>query len=193
MPVFSNVGEGGDELVAGKREAIAVVFGLSGVETRLYGAYRAQLETVVSVLRIQKILDIGPRTLTMPETLGGATFIRMGILSSEEISELLRKSKFGLIAYPLDVIGKSGVFAAYAANGVVPIVFSEKGRRSSFDGIRVGEQCLDGLEISDPVSSDTLEKVQSQAVAWYSSHSCKAQAESLVKTLCRPPGPAAGV
>jgi hypothetical protein len=186
MPVFSNVGEGGCGLVAAKRDAIAVVFGLSGVETRLYGAYRAQLERTISILGIEQVIDIGPRSLSMPENLGGAAFIRKGVLSSEQIFELLKRSKFGLMAYPLDVIGKSGVFAAYAANGVIPIVFSEKNRRSSLDGIRAGEQCLDGLEISDPICSDTLETVQSQAFAWYSSHSCKVQAESFVKALCLP-------
>src|SRR5262249_21374532 len=61
------------------------------------------------------------------------------------VSELLERTRFGFIAYPLDFIGKSSVFAAYSAHGVVPIVLSDK--HGAFDGLQPVRHFLDGLRL----------------------------------------------
>src|SRR5262249_9713854 len=133
MPVFSNVGEPGCGPDPCARTAAAVVFGLSGVENHVFGIYRSEIERIISALGMKKVFDVGPRWSAMPRTLAGAPVISKGVLPQGAVSELLQRARFGFIAYPRDVIGKSGVFAAYAAHGVVPIVLSDK--QGIFDGL----------------------------------------------------------
>ena len=128
MPVFSNIGEPGCGPLFRARPATAAVLGLAGVEDRLYGRYRQQLERVVAAMGIEKVFDIGPRLSPAPRILAGVPVISKGVLPQHAISEILHHARFGLIAYPVDVIGKSGVFAAYVAHGVIPIVFCERRR-----------------------------------------------------------------
>ena len=145
MPVFSNVGEPGFRSAPRTRSAAAVVFGLAGVEDRLFGIYRPDLERIIAALGIEKIFDIGPRFSSVPHTLAGVPVISKGVLPQGAVSELLQRARFGFVAYPLDFIGKSGVFAAYAAHGVVPIVLSE--REGAFDGLQPARHFLDGLRL----------------------------------------------
>src|SRR5262249_16653815 len=113
MPVFSNVGEPDCGLAPSLRNATAVVFGLAGVEDHLFGTYRAEIERVISALGIETIFDVGPRLSPMPRTLAGVPVISKGVLPQRAVSELLQHARFGFIAYRLDLIGKSGCFAAY--------------------------------------------------------------------------------
>jgi hypothetical protein len=183
MPVFSNVGEKHRPLAPGARGRNAAVFGLSGVEDRLYEACRADLEAVVVSLGIDKIYDIGPRSSPVPGKLGTASVASKGMLDSDEVSKLLEDSRLGFVAYPLDVIGKSSVFAAYAAHGVIPVLFSESGRNASFDGAHPGLHFLDGHKISLSGFRDDLSTIQSRALAWYESHSSRMHANALVGML----------
>jgi hypothetical protein len=181
MPVFSNVGELGCARQSCDRAAIAITFGLAGVENRLFGVYRTQIEHVVSIMGIEKIIDIGPRLSATPTSLAGVPVIAKGALSPFEVSELLQHARYGFVAYPFDFLAKSGVFAAYAAHGIVPIVFSERG--GSFDGLEVGQHLLDGFRISNGIDVKDLTLIQRQLSAWYASHSLGVQARSLTRSI----------
>ncbi|MBK9785789.1 MAG: hypothetical protein IPP59_17265 [Betaproteobacteria bacterium] len=37
----------------------------------------------------------------------------------------MSKAQYGIVAYPLDYVAKSGVFAAYCAHGTCPILLSD--------------------------------------------------------------------
>jgi hypothetical protein len=184
MPVFSNVGEPGCGLAPCARTATAVVFGRSGVEDRIFGAYRPEVERIISALGIAKIFDVGPRLSSLPRTLAGAPLISKGILTQGAVSELLQRTRFGFVAYPLDLIGKSGVFAAYAAHGVVPIVLSDK--QGAFDGLQPAQHFLDGLRLGVFAGFQDLALIQRKLFTWYTSHSLKAQADLLVNFISRP-------
>jgi hypothetical protein len=181
MPVFSNVGEPGCGAAPCVRAAAAVVFGLAGVEDRLFGAYRPQIERIISALGIETIFDVGPRFSPMPRTLAGALVISKGVLPQGAVSELLQRTRFGFVAYPLDCIGKSGVFAAYAAHGVVPIVLSDK--HGAFGGLRPSQHFLDGLRPKTDVGAEDLASLQYELWRWYVSHSLKVQAEFLDESI----------
>jgi hypothetical protein len=181
MPVFSNVGEPGCGPTPCARTAAAVVFGLSGVENYVFGIYRSEIERIISALGIEKIFDVGPRWSAMPRTLAGAPVISKGVLPQGAVSELLQRARFGFIAYPLDVIGKSGVFAAYAAHGVVPIVLSDK--QGIFDGLQPARHFLDGLRLGVGASAEDLASIQRKLFTWYTSHSLKVQAELLANSI----------
>jgi Glycosyl transferase 4-like domain len=183
MPVFSNVGEPGCGSAPSARIAAAVVFGLAGVEDRLFGIYRSEIERIVSALGIEKIFDVGPRFSSMPRTLAGAPVISKGVLPQDAVSDLLQRARFGLVAYPLDFIGKSGVFAAYAAHGVVPIVLSDK--QGAFDGLQPARHFLDGLRLGN--GAEDLASIQRKLFTWYTSHSLKVQADFLANAISSAP------
>jgi hypothetical protein len=175
MPVFSNVGEAGLGSAPHARSATATIFGLAGVEDRLLGAYRSEIERIVLAVGLKQIVDIGPRFKPVPRMLAGVPVISKGILPEPAVSELLQQTRFGFVAYPLDFIGKSGVFAAYAAHGVVPIVLSDK--QGSFDGLQPARHFLDGLRLGAAADAKELASIQCALWKWYASHCLNAQAE----------------
>src|SRR5262249_12137209 len=181
MPVFSNVGEPGRISAPRTRSAAAVVFGLAGVEDRLFGIYRPELERIIPMLGIEKIFDIGPRVSSVPRTLAGVPVISKGVLPRAAVSELFQRTRFGFIAYPLDFIGKSGVFAAYAAHGVVPIVLSDK--QGVFDGLQPARHFLDGLRLGTGAGAQDLALLQHNLLTWYTSHSVKVQADFIMDSI----------
>jgi hypothetical protein len=183
MPVFSGVGEPGCGSPPCARAATAVVFGLAGVEDRLFRIYRQKMEGIISALGIEKIFDIGPRLFSIPGTLAGAPVISKGVLPQCALSEQLHHARFGFLAYPLDFVGKSGVFAAYAAHGVVPIVLSEK--LGTFDGLQPSRHFVDGLRLATRVGTEDLASIQDKLFTWYTSHSVKVQAEYLMNSISR--------
>ena len=186
MPVYSNVGEPGCGPAPRARNATAIVFGLAGVEDRLFGIYRRDVERIIAALGIEKIFDVGPRFSSVPRTLGGVPVISKGVLSQADVSELLQRIRFGFVAYPLDYIGKSGVFAAYAAHGVVPIVLSDK--LGASDGLQPAQHFLDGQRLETGVGAQDLTFVQRQLFTWYTSHSLKVQADFLADLISLAPG-----
>jgi hypothetical protein len=182
MPVFSNVGESGCGLAPHERAPYAVIFGLAGVEERMFGVYRCDIERAVRKLGVEKIFDIGPRSKAPPKELAGIEVIANGALPRTAVSELLQQARFGLLAYPFDVLGKSGVFAAYAAHGVIPLVFAD--RRIAFDGLQSHSHFLDGLT-PESLTTDVvrLADMQRNLFAWYSSHSLPTQAMVISEML----------
>jgi hypothetical protein len=181
MPVFSNVGEPGSGSAPCARTAAAVVFGLAGVEDYVFGIYRSEIARIVTALGIEKIFDIGPRLSPVPRTLAGVPVISKGVLPQAAASELLQRARFGVVAYPLDCIGKSSAFAAYAAHGVVPIVLSDK--QGAFDGLQPARHFLDGLRLGMGAGAQDFASIQRNLFSWYTSHSLKVQAEFLVNSV----------
>jgi len=184
MPVFSNVGEPENVAPPGTRRSSAVVFGLAGVEDRLFRDFRPELECAIVSLGIEEITDIGPRFSKPPTSLAGVPVISNGALPPFAVSELLRQARFGFVAYPFDVLAKSGVFAAYAAHGTVPVVFAT--RRDSFDGLQVGRHFLDGRRLKAAVDVDEHRMIQSELSAWYEGHSVKTQARFVDEIVMHP-------
>ena len=183
MPVFSNVGEPGCGAGPCARAPTAVVFGLTGVEDRLFGTYRSEVERTVRTLGIERIVDIGPRFSPIPGNLAGVPVVSKGALPQRAVSELLQQARFGFIAYPVDVLGKSGVFAAYAAHGVVPIVMSDKDRLISLDGLRPMQHFLDATRLRQGLGPDDLATIQRDLFAWYMSHTLRVQADFLARLM----------
>jgi hypothetical protein len=187
MPVFSSMGEPGCGSPPSARTAAAVVFGLAGVEDRLFGIYRPDLERIIATLGIKKIFDVGPRVSSVPRTLAGAPVTSMGVLPQGRVSEVLQRARFGFVAYPLDFIGKSTVFAAYAAHGVVPIVLSDS--HGTFDGLHPARHFLDGLRLETAgEGAHDLASIQRNSFTWYASHSVKVQADFLLDSISCTPG-----
>jgi len=183
LPVFSNVGEAGCASPPAARAASAIVFGLGGVENRIFGLYRERVERIVETMGIEEIIDIGPRFSSLPTTVAKAPVISKGVLQRDRVSDVLAHARFGFVAYPFDVLGKSGVFAAYAANGIIPVVFADRHR--SYDGLEAGRHFLDGLRLETKLDANHLAGIQRRLFDWYESHSLPAQARFIAQAIDR--------
>lgn len=101
------------------RNKIAVVFGSPGRRLLVYQQFK-KWETFITENEIYTIIDIG-EPLDFDFNKIPIDVIEKGVLNSSDISRILADARFGLIDYPVHLLGKSGIFAAYAAFGVVPI------------------------------------------------------------------------
>jgi len=120
MGIPSTIGEPTTVSHLDSREPRLVVFGSSGVRRRVWGAHREDVEAAARVLEVEEIVDVGAEA-GAPESLEGRRVLRLGVTPASEISDLLGRSRGGFLAYPPDFLGKSTVYAAYAAHGVVPV------------------------------------------------------------------------
>jgi hypothetical protein len=110
-----------------------------------------------------------------------------GRLGTVELRRLLEDSTFGLIDYPLHNIGKSTVFAAYAAHGLVTLntaVDVNCGDTAQLNGQLVTLTCIPTALEGAGGSPDahTLASQQSMADAcrrWYGHHTLSLQANAL--------------
>lgn len=165
MPVISTVGE--PDLVTdfAKRAATAVVFASPGVEDVLYQGHATSIEKAITVLGVKEIIDLGGRRRPPPSQIAGVPVKAFGRQSAEEISQHLGKARWGFMTYDLSRLGKSTVFAAYAAHGAVPVCF---GSDSDFDGLVPDQHFL--CNPSKPISDAVHHGIQSKARAWYAQH-----------------------
>jgi hypothetical protein len=120
--VFSNVGEpAAVPAPAERRPRTLVVFGGQGSRRRAHFEQRRALAAACRALDIAEIVDLGPALDALPEQLEGVPVQQLGQRPEEEVSAILLRSYAGFLAYPAPFLGKSGVFAAYCAHGLVPV------------------------------------------------------------------------
>ncbi|MBS0454800.1 MAG: hypothetical protein JSS14_26175 [Proteobacteria bacterium] len=124
LPVYSNVGELSSW--SAERADKIVVFGGPAIRAQVYrrlGAdfWRWVLEEGLAVH------DIGPPICTAEyDRLRDSQRIHAhGSLPAEQVSQRLAQARYGLLWYPPRVAAKSGVFAAYSAHGVCPILLAD--------------------------------------------------------------------
>ena len=124
LPVYSNVGE--LPSLAQLRADQIVIFGGPSVRSQAYrrldaGFWRWVLEEGLAVH------DIGPaiRSSEYDRLCESQRIHPHGNLPAEQVSQRLAQARFGLLCYPPRVLAKSGVFAAYCAHGVCPVVLAD--------------------------------------------------------------------
>lgn len=166
LPVFSNVGE--VATYSSNRLKTIVVFGGAALRA---STYRAAGDSLFKWVRTQglELHDIGP---AMNDRAVNNSLIQAGVtvhgrLATIEASHILSKASFGLVKYPVEYVAKSGVFAAYAAHGVCPILISDIFETS--DGLVIGENYLSGLP--DEIVNEAKSRYIGQLTwEWYQSH-----------------------
>jgi hypothetical protein len=173
MPVFSNVGVPRSPVPPPlARPNRIAVFGRHGLEQRVYkNEHLEQFAAFVDKFGIADIIDIGAREVSPPSRVGKARVSALGKLKAEEVSEQLLSCRYGLLSYDISRLEKSGVFAAYAAHGVVPVCINSKGRPGA--ALTSGRYFL-----SWPVQKlpDDLSLVQRCLNEWYQTHSAEKHA-----------------
>jgi hypothetical protein len=172
LPVFSAVGEPAEVPLLASRPRRLAVFGGAGTRLRAFREHRASLEAACRALDIEEVLDIGPRLEDPPALVGGRPVRRLGVLPAAEVGAQLLTSLAGFLAYPPDFLPKSTVFAAYCANGVVPVCASS---RRQDDGLLTSGVHYLPPRPAHPLGETELQAVAGQARAWYTEHSLERQ------------------
>jgi hypothetical protein len=161
-----------------RRAPRLVLFGGPGVRGRAYRQHSAHIERTVRTLGLTEIWDIGPGEVA-PPTLAGLPIRRLGALPAPEVSALLAGSAAGFLAYPLAFLGKSSVFAAYTAHGMLPICTGRPvaTAEASPTAPRAGAHFWDA-SASSPLPTDPAE-IAAAARSWYEEHSLGTQAAEI--------------
>lgn len=182
MPVFSTIGEASDG-GAGARAACLAIFCRADMARDIYGQWYAALHQFCADADIDEIIDIGSRHTPPPERIGGAKLVAHGRLPAEGVRALLGQARYGLLAYQQMPLGKSTLFAAYAAHGVIPMCASTK--EPEGDGLVAGTNFVHmaGMDGHPTLLPDDPAAMAAAVRAWYAPHRCAAQAASLAARL----------
>ncbi len=174
-PVFSSVGEPADPPAWSVRLPRAIVFGSTATRARAFAALRAHAPALVR-LGIEEIVEAGDGASSSDPSLG-VPLRRLGRLPATELSTLLCTSRFALIDYPAHCLGKSSVFAGYAANGCA--VIDTSAPEGDFDGLREGVHYINPHA---PFEADdaALAQMASRLHRWYGGHSLALQSRELL-------------
>lgn len=176
LPVFSNVGEA-PRFNEGRRRRL-IVFGSAGSRRAAYGAAGKKLFKWAGESELE-IHDVGPPLSSdlIGSLLKGNVTIH-GSLEVERIRELFDDAMFGLVAYPTAYLGKSGIFAAYSAFGLCPMVFSREYNTS--DGLAPGKHYLQADSIDGRLCANPSE-VGKSAWLWYQDHNVRSHVETIAR------------
>ena len=162
LPCWSNVGEAEDAPEPQQRPLQVAVFGSPGKRRHAHdlvarlGGYRRLFGPEV------RVVDIGV-PVALPPALRQEVS-ELGPLSEEEVRHSLLRSRFGWFYAEPDQVHKSGVFAAYCALGVLPIL--------AFPGSSPDPSFLAPCELTGPApSAERLRTVWLSGRAWFHLHS----------------------
>jgi len=165
LPVFSNMGEPQDLPSFDCRIARMVIFGSRRWRVK---ALTTDVEMIRSACRrwqLEEVIEIGPDDTPAPDL--GVPLRKLGTLPAEDVSRWLTGTRFGFLGYPCTLLEKSGIFAAYAAHGVIPLLPGHSEADASF-GMVEGEHYLSLA--NETLSKDALESCSRAVFSWYQNH-----------------------
>jgi hypothetical protein len=180
-PVFSNVGECAAPPPLSRRGPFAVVFGKEASRRRAYAALSSGRSAVGDGLRrlgVERLWDIGP-PIAAPADVAGLPVGPLGALDAAAVSAHLVQARAGLADYPLHVLTKSGIMAAYFAHGLLAVNTSTVGTLP--DGIEEGREFVHPARLAEP-ALDT-QAVAAEGHAWYRGHGRDATAATVLSLL----------
>jgi hypothetical protein len=158
--IFSNIPEPVALQHWDMRKHTAIVFGTTGRKTAIYNNLET-LNAFIAQSGITRISDIGRGTIPVNEKQLDCELVRHGEQSAAEVSALMQECGYGLIDYPASLLGKSGIFAAYAAHGLAVVNFTA-------DPTSPGDGLVSGRHFSPaPGIGKAGQVIGEQAHSWY--------------------------
>ena len=152
LPVFSNVGEPHRSTPTGLPRL--VVFGSAGVRANVYQWARRRGLPLRPEAAGLEIHDIGPaiagRRARPAASCRKASSRTASCRRTRSASALVQRS-CGALAYPTDYVSKSGVFAAYCAHGICPVLLSKD--YGAHDGLTANVHYAAGFAALEPSAS----------------------------------------
>lgn len=178
LPVFSTIGE--PDSFAQVRLPRIVVFGSAGLRHATYQAAGDKLFAWAKQASFE-IHDIGAPVTDrqVAVTLRANGVIQHGRLDDREIGRLMQDAEFGLLAYPVDYVAKSSVFAAYCTHGICPVLISENYAQA--DGLIAGSHYLPG--VPGFVDFSQAAAIGQAAWDWYQPHGLHIHATTLLELM----------
>lgn len=179
LPVFSNVGEANEPYLT--RLPKMIVFGSSELRESTYKRAGKKLFAWAKRNFIT-IHDIGSPITNkkIAEELLVAKVIIHGRMGCGEIETHFKDAAFGLVAYPTTHVAKSGVFAAYCAFGVCPILLSTT--KSDCDKLISGINYLSDIPFL--LDFHAANKVGMAAWSWYKNHNLSKHVGVINSLIC---------
>ena len=180
LAVFSNIGEAAT--IGTARERVIVNFGGAHLRTETYLAAGDALFRWAAEAQCE-VHDVGPpiRDPALAATLEAHGVHLHGRLAPEAVHALMNRALFGVVRYPPRFVAKSGVFAAYCAHGVAPVLLWPD-LSGVHDGLRPGTHYVAGLPTA-PLSAGQVEAVSRAAFDWYADHTVDAHAQATTALL----------
>ncbi|MEL7224798.1 MAG: hypothetical protein AAGL17_08020, partial [Cyanobacteria bacterium J06576_12] len=178
QPNFATIGElQGTALPLAERDRILVVFGTSD-RNRVYKSNLSILNEICEQLNIHTLYDVG-RPLDWDTAALSVKTVKTGVLTNEEISDLMARAFAGVFDYhrfPQN-LGKSSVFAAYSAHGLMPICNGRYLRPQ--DGIVADQHYVDTFTLhacsKDSSPDSWFQTIATNAYQLYSTRSAVAR------------------
>lgn len=181
LAVPSNVGEPLSPLPWQERSKVAVVFGGAAMRARLYKGHGKYLHALLRQLDVEQLIDIGP-PIRLPRRLQ-VHVTECGVLATDQVSKRLQQARFGLIAAKENELAKSGIFAAYSAHALTPIVFSKGGQAA--DGLQAGREYWPVKRGRLLMQASSSEQLASAVRRWYAAHAAAVHAAALLRLLLK--------
>lgn len=179
LPVPSNVGEIRLLSIAKAREIELIVFGLGRTRERVYLQNEADWKLIRNTIGNVTIHDVGPPVnLPLPELTGFPCIVH-GHVPASVLSAMLGTTRWGIVDYYQSNLEKSGVFAAYCAHGVVPIVLRHSTPSDSI--LEEGRHFLTAS--SRELSPEKLPELSRTVHQWYAGHSLVEHAQVIHQLL----------
>lgn len=163
VPVFSNFGELTAPIPARDRQSQLVIFTSNFGGSNPPPEFWQGVVQTVSLHHVAKVVLIGRPVCGVPEL--PFPVQQCGYLGTKQVSELLGQSRFGYAFLGPLLLGKSGIFAAFAAHGVIPLIPVIE--TTLPDGLTAG---LHFLRASDDSTAMELEEMQARLLQWYRLH-----------------------
>lgn len=181
LPVFSNIGEPTGLKRLRDRPRRLVVFGHPNSRRLVYQRDYAALAHACQTFGITELCDIGvPMDSPIPP-LPNVRILALGVLAPEQISAVMQEAIAGFISFiPPEYLAKSGVFAAYCAHRLLPIL--AQSATTPMDGLLTGKHYW----VSNPhhrISLATGQCIADNAHTWYSGHCLHAHAQTIAYAI----------
>jgi len=176
LPVLSNVGEPEHLPAWDEREPKMIIFGNGRRRRAIYSQHKAALEKACFNLGLTEIVDIGP-PCEIPQL--SVRCRPTGSLPAQEVSREMLSARAGYFALSIEFLGKSGIFAAYAAHGLVPVTYAMN-KNVNEDGLKSGEHFV-AMDHLSCYNSDQIQHMGANACVWYQSHDVCEQAASYAR------------
>jgi len=183
LPVFSNVGELKENKLFSERKKQLVVFGTYGRRLPVYQKSKHLVDKVAKELGIYEIIDIGK---ILPAEVTNAIKLPVNVMGEKsytEIHTILSNSIAGVIDYPSSILAKSGIFAAYCAHSMLPIVVGSKPNEKEIDCLKSNINYCIPQEDFTPMRLNIAQDIADNAYSWYQNHNLRVHSDSFYNKL----------
>ncbi len=177
--VFSNFGEPSDLRPIGDRRRQIVVMQPPDLATAAGESYWRSWQRLCDLVGQIPTIVVG-RVRQLPES---DLIEPRGFVSADEGSRLLAESQFAHFEYFDGYLGKSGIFAAFASHGIVPVM--PRPNHSQAEGVVHQTHYL--LADDDALlDTKSLEAISTNLQQWYRPHNIAATAGNYVNAIHKP-------